>query len=237
MARTAITDKSTRARKLAAAARAIKQARGTLVSSRRSYSLPRPRFWGVGAGTRARELKTIDSGTVAYGAVGGGAVNCTLLNGVATGTDYTNRIGRTITMSSILIRFKFYVNTSTNTGDTIRIMLIYDTQTNGAIPTSTDVLQTANYMEPVNLNNRDRFLVLRDKFIGMPAAVITPPLVAGSPREVPVKMYLKLNKDTIYGGTTSGIASIQSGALYLLMISGGGFCNAVYNSRVRFYDS
>ena len=57
-----------------------------------------------------------------------------------------------------------------------------------------------------------------------------------------IKIYKKINMETIYNSTNGGtIADLSSGALYMFWIgsqtaSGGGDANAIVSTRVRFID-
>lgn len=88
-----------------------------------------------------------------------------LLQNVPAGTDVNERVGRKITNKSILFRIQAYTESTALSGAAVRIMLIYDSQTNSAGVNVTDVLQFAQPLSPMNLNNRDRFKVLKDRYI------------------------------------------------------------------------
>lgn len=215
---------------------AIDSSSGTLITRGPSNYA---RGFGVGMRHRGTELKVIDSGTVAIAAATtAGALF--LVNGVSTGTDYTNRIGRKILMRSILFRCLIEPNSSfsQNTGDVIRLMLVYDTQSNSATPNVTDILNSANYLEPSNLNNRDRFLILMDKFYAVnPSTYTAGALTNGNPVNLVCKKYKKIYKETVFSGTGATSASIQSGALYLLVINQTNqVTNYSWNCRIRFED-
>lgn len=221
---------------------AIERARGLLRrSTRTTLRVPfRTGGWYGQWDRRGREeLKTIDSGTSTFGATPTtGAVQ--LINGVATGTDYTARIGRKITMKSVLIRFTITPNVlqSPGIGDTIRLILLYDTQTNGADPGVSDILAQPNWLAPMNLNNRDRFKIIKDRFVSCEACTYTATtLTAGSPMQHNIKWYCKMTYDTIFGGTGATSGSIQTGGLFVLVISQNGSFIVNGNFRVRFKDS
>lgn len=196
--------------------------------------------WYGGYSQRGRnELKTCDTGTPAVVSIpSAGAI--ILLNGIGQGTDYTQRIGRKVQLKSILFRFDILQKTqSAPDGDTARVMLIYDCQTNAAAPVVGDILQTVNYLSPMNLNNRDRFKVLYDKFIPLnPMQTVTNPY--GTPLRKNFKVFKKLKEEMIFGNTSNTVADITTGAIFLLVISqmGGGSSatNMYYNSRIRFSD-
>lgn len=117
------------------------------------------------------------------------------LNPVAVGSSFFNRVGRKIEMKSLHIHGKILARTgaagnlnanASNTQEYVRFVVFYDRQTNGALPALTDVFQNTdnqgnNYntvYSDINLNNRERFLILMDERRAMPAVspagVITP---------------------------------------------------------------
>lgn len=192
-----------------------------------------PQLWYL-----AMEWKTIDSGLVIVGFVPT-AGTLFLLNGVAQGTDYTNRIGRRACMESILLKLFAYPNTSTPApqGDCVRMMVVWDTQGNSTTPSVTDILAAADLSSPYNLNTRDRFEVLMDENMDLAAHNYTSGnLSSGNPYFNSYTGYTDINLCTTFSGTGSTSASISSGSLYLLLISAFSKYTVTYNSRVRFTD-
>lgn len=227
-----------RKRKLLAADKAIKRARATLRATRAGPLRLKP-FRGRGFSGRAPpELKTIDS-SYSTNIPAAGIIN--LIDGVSAGTDFTNRIGRKIVLKSMLCRFNLTgINTqSTTLGDTVRVMVFYDNQTNGAVPVVGDVLSTGAFMDPINLNNRDRFKVLSDQFVELEGTTYTGgALTAGSPKHHFHQIFMKVNLEEIFSGTGSTVASIATGGVFVLLISQrNNFTNADVNTRIRFNDS
>lgn len=197
-------------------------------------------FYGLYDRRGRNELKTIDGGTSSTNNPSAGIV--TLLNGVATGTDYTNRVGRKTIMKSILFRLSLVPNASAtngSVGDVLRVMLIYDCQTNGAAPAVSDVLQGGTLNNPMNLTNRDRFKIISDKFLTMGSFVLAASsLTTGSPRPVQLKIYKKMNLEMIFSGTGNTVGSIQTGGLFLLLISlNNQITTSVWDTRIRFIDA
>lgn len=190
--------------------------------------------------SKGNELKTVDTSPADYGCNSTGSI--TLLNGVATGTDFTDRIGRKIIMKSVSIQGYLYPEDSNVTENLARIMLVYDSQSNQAAPAMTDILKTSTALSQLNLNNRERFRVLYDSFNAMAGQnYVTATLTyAGSPTTALVKQYIKLNHDVIYSGTTAAAASIQTGGLYLVTVGIGAVgTGQLYgaSARVRFIDA
>lgn len=233
---------SAKARKLAAARAAVRKAAATM-RGRTTTSLRAPLRTGGWYGLYDRrgrtELKVIDTDNIqgAISSIG----TFTLINGVAQGTDYTARIGRKITMRSILIRLFFYPSSTVSApiGDIIRVIVFFDSQTNGAAPAITDLLNTNAYDSPMNLNNRDRFRVITDKYMTMNANTYTTGApTAGSPVTRHCKIWKKMGLETIFGATGGSVGSIQSGSLYLLIMNAVNNASQVDSySRVRFVDN
>ena len=147
-----------------------------------------------------------------------------LLNGVTTGTDYNTRIGREIKMTSSYLRW----NASTTVNAFIRVMLIYDKQPNGVAPSAvTDILVAQSMTSPNNLNNKDRFISISDKVYTFDTAGV---LVRFA------KKYKKLSTVCTYSGTGATVASIATGAYYLIVFSSSDTPSLTYYHRTRFVD-
>jgi len=125
------------------------------------------------------EVKCLDIPQASYVLNSTGAV--TGLNFIRAGTSFFNRVGRKIEMKSL--HLKLFVNPLRTAAfqDYVRVMVVYDAQTNGAAPAISDILQdtdqagtnaTNQYCGP-NLNNRDRFRVLCDYKIVIPSVTST----------------------------------------------------------------
>lgn len=155
----------------------------------------------------------------------------TLLNGVAQGTTANQRIGRKLIMKSILMRIGVSKQPSTAGEGLMRLLVIYDAQTNAAIPLATDILQINDISSPMNLNNSDRFKVILDKTWNIGSVDNTSYIRA---------LYKKCKLETKFnngGGATVG--DIQTGGLFALTYCTGlttaTVAGQVY-SRIRYYD-
>lgn len=192
-----------------------------------------------------KERKTIDLGTFTLtaavnGTVAGGSMQ--LLNGIAQGSDYNQRIGRRINIRSILIRM-FISNGSTPASQPVRIILFHDAQTNGVDPTANDLLGSASAggsstTAVNNLSNRDRFRIMMDKIILLQTNGGT---TSGTADRKYLMKYKKCNLLTTYGGTGATVGAIISGAIYLLAVSqftlpSTNAPTIITETRIRFLD-
>lgn len=185
------------------------------------------------------EPKYIIKGLSGMGTPSAGGV-WNLLNGVALGTDYTERIGRLVYMESVEFFFSAEPNTAgaSPTGDAFRLMLVLDTQANGATPATADLLDGANYGEFLNQNNRNRFLVLDERWVMCEANnYAAGNLTTGDPTFIIDKYEIPLGFNTYYSGTGSTISNIQTNALWFFCISAYASWKANFNAKVKFYDS
>lgn len=153
------------------------------------------------------------------------------INIITVGTGPNNRIGRKVQQTKFLLRW------ASNTGALAidispwRFLVVFDKQTNAALPVVTDILQINSIRSPNNLSNSDRFITICD-FITETPSTSNQSLTGIQTR----KINLEVMFNTTNGGT---IADIQSGAFYILA------CNAdatathpidVY-TRIRYTDA
>jgi len=187
-------------------------------------------------GPGASELKWIDiNSTAAFNAATGVAA-LTLLNGCTLGSDATNRIGRKIVMRSLQMRMSVLDTAVQAARFAGRVLVVYDSQSNGVAPTQADILQAAtSWHAPMNLNNRERFKVIWDK-------IFTIDSIQGSGNNPWIcKKFKKLpNLETIFNsGNAGSVGDIQTGSLYMLTFATGEAASTpgmVFYSRVRFAD-
>lgn len=140
------------------------------------------------ANLSSSELKALDV-SLATAAPGGAVLNFNStgsiipLNLVRVGSSFFNRIARRLEMKSLDISIlpgSLQVTRSAQE-DLLRILVVYDRQTNGALPSISDILQdteqsgtnTTVAYSGINLNNRDRFSIIMDKRIMLPGATAT----------------------------------------------------------------
>lgn len=170
------------------------------------------------------------------------------LSGIAQGSDFNNRIGRKSKAVAYLFRGMITPgNDTTHIGQRVRVALVYDEQPNGTVPAYGDIFQdftsagvaSSDVWSGMNLNNRDRFKVLKDWTVVLGTASVG---VSGATGFNAVKSlidYKRLNLDMTYKGTTASISDVTTGAFYLVSdTTDGGVAPAIldYNFRLRYTD-
>jgi len=216
-------------------AKAREMLRGRVARSTRA-PLRTGGYYGVYNRRGRDELKFVDEAILGIPSATG---SVTLINGVAQGTDVNNRIGRKFLMKSLLWRFRIGVNPAANSlGNIVRLLIVYDAQTNGALPAVTDILSAADVLAPMNLNNRDRFKIICDKWWNSNAYALSGGDIDNGEFCPPMdKFYKKLNLEVQNSGTANTIGSIATGAVYALLIAENASAVAELATRIRYTDS
>lgn len=177
----------------------------------------------------------------------------TILNACIQGTDFDERVGRKIIVKSVQIRGRIQTEPSLAGTATVatgsqqcRMILFVDMQPNGAAPAVTDLLTNATPQAMLNLNNRDRFRILRDKvFVLDPYLRVdtaTQSIASMTNQVKNVKVFKRCNIETIYNSGNAGtVADITSGAIHCLWLGNlaagtNTDSNFFGEYRVRFSD-
>lgn len=161
-----------------------------------------------------------------------GLVQC--VNLIAAGTDYNQRIGRQVHIKSIEIRAVLPPMT-TELLNRWKLMLVWDKQPNGALAAVSDILDTATSVSMNNLENRNRFRVIRT-WGGLNGYVDTTNHSSSEPF-VNMDEFVKLSLKTTYNAATANIADISTGALLLLAVgSEATGTTFIGNVRVKFLE-
>lgn len=255
--------------------RARTAARVLMARNRQSFQLARARHilavQGAGGATEVKAVDQRTGGTVTAFFSTGGSVSspCGTGNGDTSGypeegSGFYNRIGRRIRMKSLHIRG--YISPGGGNAAAVsqqmgRIMVLYDRQTNGAAPSIADILTnydadgtartTPAALCGLNLNNRDRFVVLRDHQVILPAIGINGATPANTaPGDVRnqdgnlVNMFIPLKGLEMHfkaSSATGPITDIATGSLLIVTVSNQD-ANAspawsfTWSGRLRFVD-
>lgn len=176
------------------------------------------------------EKKNIDfGGTLTPTGINGWSA-VTMVNGLAQGPGSSNRIGRKVHLKSLYLRYMYLPTTAA--GGQARILVVYDKQTNAALPSINDILTGApDINSPNNLANAERFVTLVDCITLLPGT-------AG--QHVIGAEYRKINLDQMFNTDVSAnITAITSGGMYILMCPSAGLVadTVQFATRIRFTDA
>lgn len=190
------------------------------------------------------EYKYLDISTTAYAVNTTGAV--TLINGCSQGAGEEQRVGDTMTMTSISVRGVLEANAATQVEGEALVLLLYDRHNNAGTPAIAEIL---NASEPFAFNSRvntSRFLTIRrwcmpycvTPAIGGTNASLWP---KGDNGSLYVDETVKVNLPVRFEGTASTAAGIKNGAVYLVTLgdvaAGTGAVSFVAATRIRFTDT
>jgi len=163
----------------------------------------------------------------------------TEINCVPQGATSYNRIGTKILIKSIQFNATIFLGGSGPTQGVYRYMLVYDSQPNGAFPALSDLLSVnistaPTFYSSVNMANRSRFIVLRDRIGNLDVD-------GGNGAMVNVKEFVKTKLETQFKTNTGAIGDITTGAIYFVAMAT--LSSAVTyitmsqpTTRIRFYD-
>lgn len=157
------------------------------------------------------------------------------VNVMVVGTGANTRIGRRILMKSLQIRCQIErEDPATTTAQHVRMMVVYDRQSNGAAPAVTDILDTSAVQSLRNMANVGRFFMLSDEFVEITAA-------QGGNQYFIYNKFLKFNLPVYYNAGNAGtIADVSTGGLFVIYLgsqaAGVDDINVTGSARLRFTD-
>lgn len=175
-----------------------------------------------------------------------------LMNGTVQGAAQQQRIGNKISMKSLRIKGNI-INLLTAVQTSGRILVVYDKQTNGVVPALTDVINTRTSITAaatttaysnLNLDNVERFTILRDMTFILPSVTNTAGVLTNTGWDsqnqpngssfFDVDMFIKLKgMTTLYKGATSGIGDIATGGIYMYLINHQGIASWTFRNTIR----
>lgn len=173
-------------------------------------------------------IKACSTGYIRSDFTVAGVVTC--LNRIQLGTKAWNRVGRSIKMTHLCIRGQIGGGWPTFT-DAIRMLVVYDRQTNGTTPAASAILMDykedgstmTNSTSSINQANKQRFTVITDILNRSPAtlaAAASNGLDSHSRFSIDCRVPLDMLR-VQYGADSSPalVGDIQTGSLWLLTIS------------------
>lgn len=163
-----------------------------------------------------------------------------LINGIADGDGDSDRTGNQINLKNVYLRYRVHADfpaqsaaTDPPKSDTCRVMLVYDRQTNQALPSPNSYLTADNASTSMNnMEARGRYFTLYDQMHNLSER--------GVLSETVTKV-IPLNTTTQFTGTNGAIANITNGALYLLILceshsNNPAWSTVTYKARIRYTD-
>lgn len=220
----------------------------------RSVSNPIGGYRSVPASFRSKkgEVKAIDIPVANYVfSLDAGSTNVFPLNLVQEGTGFYNRIGRKIEMLSLHMRGSILqTGNAAAADDFVKWAIVYDRQPTGALPNYNNIFLDYNPSgatsngpySNINLDNRDRYQIIRHDTFACPATAITDlasvsQVITIPPKEMMLEEFIKLRGlTTHFNGTASPllISNITTGALYLVTQGRFTLGNEGYQLSVQF---
>ena len=171
------------------------------------------------------------------------------LNALARGDSENERDGRKVRCTHIaldgLVNFEAQTQATPEGGHYVRILLVWDTQTNGVKMNSEDLFEdpgdaNLEIHAHLDLSRQNRFKVLKDIVVWQhaPQAVWNGTNTLSAQVQAPFHLSCNLGKITHFlsSSTTAVIAGITDNSLHLIAYgSVGTNAKLQYTSRVRFY--
>lgn len=157
------------------------------------------------------------------------------LNGnIVEGTSPTTHVGRRIKLKSLLVRWEGHVAPTTTGASPLRLLIVYDKQSNKLQTTALDVLFGDAITFPINLANNQRFVILMNEMI--------PCIGVNGPQAFMIERYRKLDLDVEFNEANGGtFADINTGLVTAFFWQDGGLLIAnpftSFFSRLRFVDA
>lgn len=215
----------------------------------------RHRMFPASLTSRRAELKSLDTLKTTYALNTTGAIST--LNLIRVGSTFCNRIGRRVELTSLAVYGLIESIRTSTVNDWVRIIILYDRQTNGAAPAQADIIQStdqattnqSDVFSGINLNNRDRFIIIRDMRIYLPTVTNTAGVLTNVNATDPISKTFRIVDYMKLGGMLTQfkadsapavVGDISTGGLFLLTIgrqaSGSEGYQASLEFRLRYRD-
>lgn len=181
------------------------------------------------------EWKWFDEDLQSVSSAVSGVVIDSLLK-IPQGTDVSSRVGNKVTLKSVSLRgtATLDVQSTSLSNGLLRVILFIDKQSSGFGPLVADVLTTATFTSHYNQNNKDRFVILKDKIYDIPLMTTTSATTQATYK--PFNIYVACNVDVDWNTTNAAIP--QTNNVGILYITNGAWVNSCSTgySRCRYSD-
>lgn len=165
-------------------------------------------------------------------------------NQIAQGDQEYQRVGKEVVVTSVMVRGQVILpGGNTTYSDTVRFLIVQDTQCNGAVATVNNVLgftgSTPSINSFNNIENSRRFLILSDTRYDVTAFTSNGATIANN-RTVDFEIYKKCNIPIVFDTTaTSGsLATVRSNNIFGIVIDSSAVDDMTcrYTMRLRYQD-
>lgn len=155
----------------------------------------------------------------------------TQLNVLAQGNTAQTRVGRSVHMTSIQLRYN-YIRPSASGPGQARILVIYDKQSNQSIPATLDILAADTSVSPLQLANSERFIVLLDELTDS---------IQSTSLNISGMRYRKIGLPAVYNGAAGTSGQVNTGTVWLYVANNDVATGTATSSldiyaRIRFTD-
>lgn len=161
-----------------------------------------------------------------------------IIAGIVQGTTETSRVGKTITVHSIEVKYEFAMpNDAVVFEEAVGWYLLIDKQPNGATPAVLDVLSTASYITIKNNETRSRFKILKQGLNALPNTSVG--AATYSAANVVNHFFIKFKKpfEIQFNGNAGTVADLVTNNILFLTVSKNGKAKMTGYIRVKFADS
>jgi len=191
---------------------------GRAISERGASGSKRLRCVVSNARVRWVELKNVDTDVLGTPWLANTTGTVTPLTLVATGSDGTDRVGRSVKWVEGQMRFKLVAGGGQSGPIAARVAFVWDRQPSGALPGASDIFKKdpgsgmLTGLSPPVMNQMDRFYIIWERIY---------PLHPETDQSIHVEN-LRLELEScvsVYSGSTAAITDVSSGALYAVAFS------------------
>lgn len=162
------------------------------------------------------------------------------LNAVDVGIKPFQMVGRKITIKSIEARFMLALEDTPSASNVYRLFLVLDKQFNGAQPTWTDIIRQSTAFGMRELDNQNRFQIIKEWNGNLDAQIINVMTSNSEPVKQYFHWYKKCNIDIEFAEQAGGNRTqteIKSNNLSVWGASDSGVVNYQGTWRIRFTDA
>lgn len=193
------------------------------------YRAVAPRVRTVSSAERKGVVFNLTSTTIPSGGL------VTLINGIGTGSDIDTRDGRQVNLKSMTGQLYVFPGATAAGSAALHFYIIRDKAPNGSLPAFTDIFDTNSVPHVPRQDAKHRFTIVRSipRSIGYDG---TATVTYNNNSPMYIDMGKPLSGRMFFKGVTSGIASIDTGALYFVAIGSNANYTMQLKTLVEFTD-